>query len=578
MEKSSVKLNIGPWIIVGGIILTSSVWSMSVIAHTHIIRYMTWAGVTLLLLFMLIVRGELDFQILKQKIFVIFGFYILIASLSLLKAINFGEWFFDMSRLTLMAVYLYAATMYLKSADDIAKPFVLTVIGLGVYGLWLTKFGNYLPRYIANMGTRHLFSQFLLLLLPFCLSVKGKWRKWGILAASLVVLNILMTNSRAAIVALSISASITAAIFNRKAMCLILLAVLVIGSIFVINNRLYQRIANSKSAYYRFAVWKQTLRMTWDEFMVGAGNWRLAILPYSPGFLEENIGDSYYYLEAHNQYLEVLSEKSIFGLIAYVGLFFSVLWYAFKSGNVYVFMGITSYMFYVMFDNKQRAPHLMILMTLFALAITGYHQVKKVKLRWPLFIASGAVFLILVAYLSRFDMEKRFYRSQIARTKLNDPDTALRHLSYIPIFASIERHTMPYCWFRGDAYKAKGQLAEAVVEFGKAFKQNPNNIFVLMSLGEALFYSGFHDQSKEMYERVLEIVPGHKIATMNLILIEKGENYETVENSFINGSDSPTCCSACPAVGEGFRATSVKGCKESHKAIRGNGKGAKVDY
>lgn len=517
---TNVKLKIEPWIIAVGIIVTSSVWSMQTVHVSHIVRYISWCCVNLILLGVLIVRGSIDFSILRKRIFIAFGYLILISSISYVAAINFGEWFFDVSRLILMAIYLFCAVQCLSEIKEIAKPMVLTAIGLSVYGIWKTEGGAIMPAYIANMGSRPLFALYLLLLLPFCLVVDGPWRKWGTLGAILIIVNVFTVNSRAAMVALITASLLTAAVFNRRALCAVLVIVILAGVYISFDSDLWERIGNSESAYSRFAMWKQSLKMTNDKFLVGAGNWKFAILPYSTGFLEKNIGYSMFCIEPHNIYLHVLAETSIFGLIAYLFMFCTALYYTVKSNNPYVFMGIIIYMVFSFFSNKLRAPQLMLVMTFFALSITGSYKLKHTQIRCPLYIASVIVMIFLCAYSLRYDMERRFKSSQVAK-ELHDPNEEARQLSYIPIFATIEKETtIPYVWFRGDANKRKKDFANATKDFAKAYEQNPNNLFVLNSQGEALFYAGRIDDSLNMYKRSLEIRPGEAIATQNVKIIE----------------------------------------------------------
>lgn len=510
------KLKIEPWIIAIGIILTSIVWSMNVIPITHVIRYIAWCCVTIVLLTVLIIRGSVDFGILKKHIFVSFGYLILVSIISYVSAVNFAEWFFSVSRLILMGVYLFAATQCLTDIKQIAKPLILMAIGLGVYGIWKTRCGTVLPFYIANMGSRSLFTLYLLLLMPFCLCVKDNWRKWGLLATALIVMNVFACNIRTAMVALIGSMLITIFVFIDRKMAICGLLIIVVIAIALCFSPLVERIGNMESMLARNAAWKQSLQMTYDRFMVGAGNWKFAILPYSTGFLEKNVGYSNYYIEPHNTYLHILAETSIFGLIAYLCVFAAALSYAYRSKNVYVFMGIVIYMIFSVFEDKLRAPHLMIVMTFLALAIARNHELNKVKLRHPLFIAIAVIIGLTAIYIARFDMEVRFKNAQDA----NDPDVTIKELSHIPIFATTEEKTIPYVWFRGDAYKCKKDHANATKDFAEAYKHSPHNAFVLTSHAEALFYAGKHEESLVMYEKALVIKPNDKIAMSNVEIIK----------------------------------------------------------
>ena len=515
-------MKIALYILITGFLICSLVWTAEVERKSLTIRYITWSILAIVLAFVLIFKRN-DYSIIKSPLLVVFGIYLLYSIFSLFKAPNFGEWFFDISRIGLMIVTVFLLALFLEDISEFSKIFTIWLITLCVYGLWALVKGS---RYeVLNMGNLNLWSQYLILLSPFCLAAKGRWKIVGIFAFTLVVCNIFMAVSRAAIVALFVSSVVTAAIFNRKALCCILTISFIIGIFIHFSNTTYiQKLTNSSSAHSRFAAWKQTLKMTWDKYMVGAGNWKVGILPYSSGFIEPQLKGEYgriYMLEAHNGYIEVAAEKSIFGFMAYLGIFILGLFYSYRSKNPYVFMGILTYMVYVFFDDKQRAPILILLMILFALAIKGYHKPIEVSKLYIFTLPICMVVLVglLCGYLIRFDMEKRYLISKTALQE-GDYDTIIEELSYIPKIATLNKYTTPYVHCRGDAYRSKEMWKEAAMDFSQAYRENPYNVYVLLSLGEVTFYANKKEQSLKLYQKVLEIVPEHPIAVKNIKLIE----------------------------------------------------------
>ncbi len=524
------------WTIALGLIACSVVWDYSVIRHTLLLRFVVWSAVTIVLIGLLIFQRP-DFSILRRNIFFAFGVFVLISAISGLKAINFGEWYFDLERYILMFIYFAAVSLALKDGSEIAKPLIVTVICIGIYGAWQLHSGALYA--VATMGNRPLWSQYLLLMLPFCFMAKGWWRLVGYFGIAVIVGNLYLTFNRGAILALVVSSLVTVVIFKGKylicflrdniwpkdVMDLFLRASfsLAIATIFIIIWPFvnYDRLLNTSSLHARFATWKQTMIMTSEHFMVGGGNWKIAILPYSSGFIEPNIGLTQYYLENHNAPGEVLAEKSIFGLIAYLSIFGLGLFYTYRSRNTWVFMGILAYMVYVFFDYKQYAPQLMLLATLLALAVRGYHKkLPKLNLRFSLPVCLIVLGIVLYGYGVRYKMERNFNRAAIA-IRAGKTDKVIEELANIPKLATLEKHTAPYSWFLGDAYRAKGEKKKALSEFTKAYEANPNNIFVLLSFGESLFYAGYKDASLAMYKKALTIRPDNPIATKNIGLIRR---------------------------------------------------------
>lgn len=493
------------WIIAIGVVLTSMAWSASMVSQTDIIRYMVWTSVVLVVF----ASMKIDLKILSKGLFIALGYYILISILSYLRAMNFGEWFFDLSKVVLFGLTVYCVHMYLDRSV-MNRVFIITTIVVGVYGLWQIGIDKLEKNMIANMPSRHMFSLYLLLMTPFCLSAKGSWKKLGYAATTLAILNIGFLRTRTALLSLLCSILITAIIFYRKALIYALVLMILFG-VYIYTDR---TVLDTGSMQSRLCIWKQTMLMIKDNLFVGGGNWKIAILPYSAGFLEKYAGFLRFCTEPHNEYIQVLAEKSIFGLIAYLSMFVFALYYAVKGKKPYLFMGLIIYMVFVFFDNKKSPTPLFILAIYFGLAIKSVYRPCFVRIRRAGLLVPVIVMIMFTFYL-RFNTDICMLRSKTDKTV---------KLAITP-FATVDRCTTPYILSMCHDYKRKGDMDNALKYVAEAYRYNKYNSYVILSYAELLVGKGETEKAVKQYQRALAICPDNIVAQINLKRINENKIY-----------------------------------------------------
>ena len=70
---------------------------------------------------------------------------------------------------------------------------------------------------------------------------------------------------------------------------------------------------------------------------------------------------------------------------------------------------------------------------------------------------------------------------------------------------------------KGQFYLLNKQYSKAIEKFKKALGMNPNSASTLFYLGLAYEGSGYNEEAKEMYRKVLEIDPNHQEAKSHLM-------------------------------------------------------------
>lgn len=539
------------YILVSGVILCTTVRSVAVLDRSLTNRFIVWAGVTLLLAICILVRArKVDFSVFKRAIFYGFVGYAAMAFFSYSSDINQGDWVYETLKILLMLIYLGVACLILTDIKEIAKPLAVLAICLGIYGVWsLNKVyinGN-VTAGIATRGNKNMWAQLMLLLIPFCLSAAKEWKLIGIAGALLAVTNILMSDSRGAILALVISVVATAMVFNRRAFVICGIVGLVgITSIYCGRNTVYvNKMLNVESSKDRAATWRQTIKMTDDRFMVGAGQWKIAAGKYAAGFKQKLSFLSVFYNRPHNDFLWVMSELSIFGVACYSFIFLCALWYAIHGGNKLVFAGLVAYIVIAFVSYpKERASLSMIAMIYIALAVKSCHPTSKEPHEFSLneFLRHGqqhylyarpefklpvhiicVIGVIAISVLSlcfydfsvRYQMEIKAKKVHFAKeSRINE--IIIKELSHIPKLSTVDSHGIPYHYYRGIAYTVLGDDEKGMKDYGIAYTQNPWHFYNLLCLGQSFFKAGQPAKSIRFYEALLEIRPDYEDAKEDL--------------------------------------------------------------
>jgi tetratricopeptide (TPR) repeat protein len=273
---------------------------------------------------------------------------------------------------------------------------------------------------------------------------------------------------------------------------------------------------------------------------VGPGNWKINLARYgpvgSPGFAKIR-----FFQRPHNDYLWVLTEKGIFGLIAYLGIFAIVIFYALRTISITprhkrkekffalaMLWGIIVYMIdsFFSFPMERVLNFTFILLTMAALV--SVHENSRHSARRD--ISKPAKFAILIALLitvgfsgilgyirlrsevhTRIAME---YRAQ------NDWDNVIREIRLAESgLANLDPTSTPLAWYSGEAHFMLKEYDLAFDDYLRALKYNPNHPHVLNNLGTCFELRKEHDKAIEYYKRALIANPDFDETLINLAAV-----------------------------------------------------------
>jgi probable O-glycosylation ligase (exosortase A-associated) len=181
---------------------------------------------------------------------------------------------------------------------------------------------GYRPGFVV--GDPNYFAASALLCLPlafyFARSSTWRWMRWYCAAAVLLILaGITVSASRGGLLGLIVIVPFMIWHSKRRVLTFILVLALV-GAFLVFMptsglDRLRQTRTGDGAEEVRITLWKAAWKMFRDNPITGVGYTRFR--DYAPRYLDRDVGTGYL---VHNQYLELLAEMGLPGLLAYLGV------------------------------------------------------------------------------------------------------------------------------------------------------------------------------------------------------------------------------------------------------------------
>jgi len=516
------------YILILGIVLCTFASSDKVLEQGLSIRNIIWA-VLALVLFYVISSSKTVF--IKSPIFLVFFAFLLVTAISLFKAINVTEGYFEVGRVLVMLVFLYGISVILyeqENKDKLIIALIILALCIGIYGVYEYFTVTY-SRRLGFMSNRNLWSAAHLLLLPFCLYGLKRWRYLCIVAGTLLLFNIVTLMTRSVWASLLVSTFVTLLIFRKIPKIRVIVLILVVVGLFLYFGNYKRRIRGvigTDSLALRFQTWKQTLQMSRDNLLgVGAGNWKINVAKYGneyPGVASDGTkaqGERFF-LRPHNDGLWVLSETGVIGFGLYATIFLMSLYYSYKTKNMAMFFGIMCYLGFAFFSfPKERVFPSVILLVMIAIVIPKEKWIclSPQLVHFAKVLVTVLLLMTISLYAVKFKTEIMIRRVIDNRGRknwqevINIIDNEYSRLSTIdPIFAT------PIIFYRAEAYLYLGNYRQALEDFKRAYRQNPFHIYVISNLASCYAIQGFPKEAIEYYEETLRICPSFVAARNNL--------------------------------------------------------------
>jgi len=284
---------------------------------------------------------------------------------------------------------------------------------------------------------------------------------------------------------------------------------------------------------HRMKIWDITEKMIKDYPLqgVGAGNWKINAPYYYPGYQLNK--DQLNWLRPHNDYLWVLAEKGVFGLLAFLGIFAIAFIYLFKVFfslatpdkkvlSVFLFAGLSGYLSVSFFTFPlERINQQVYLAVLIAASTTLYHQELGKTTKTVGIKILGLATLIMLSYsilycTSVLKMETRVKQARILQERGRWQQMLELSKTIPATYRTIDAEAMPIAWYRGLSYANLNQTEKANLAYQEARKAHPTRIAVLNNLGQTYFKLGQYEQARNTFLEALAILPDYFEALVNL--------------------------------------------------------------
>ena len=577
-------------------------------------RFLVWSILVFGLVFMITMRINIyqtsfDFGILHRVIFPAFICYLAISGLSLIKAINLTDGLFEWLKLFLFTASFYLAVLIISIDRNgttilvrgiILLATVLSALGIcQYYGLAFTSIpGNYVI--YATLAHKNLYASALFLMLPFVLfgvfRFSRLWQFAGWIAIISISFSIVLARARTvwvAIIVATLAVGFLAIARHRKSIPLgwkkwlrynrsksvasfLFIFILIITLVHFKNEIVESPLSirenqvnitqltpfteplwSPSTLEERLLLWKISLTMAEANPLlgVGLGQWRLVFPAYSKiqKFRQSGNGQvEIFFQRPHNDYVWVLAETGITGLLFYLAILGIAIFYALKiflistdtdSRAMAIFMlyGTIGYLVVCFFSfPKERIVHNIFLVLMLASITSTYHRSfpRPNEFSFYKILTYNIISLLLLAIcifvgISRLNSEIHVKRALAAR-QTKDWQTLRSEIDKADSqFYRLDPSAVPLSWYRGIANHSMGQVGEAVNDFKKAYQIHPNHIHVLNNLGTGYAQTGDFEKAVEYYKKALEIWPGFTEARINLgVIYYHTGNFEEARRCF----------------------------------------------
>ncbi len=571
------------------IVLLPLLFSHKAIDPVLSIRLLAW---TIFMLIMVVpvwfgaIEKKLDFRFLWLGVFPVFLVYFLIVLISGFFALNLTESYFDFSKTFLSIVLLiFATAIFLNCADFqniITRGFVISTLIAGLNGVFQyfnispvqtdTELFSSLYEIGGIMGHKNQFAISLFLMLPFCIygvfAFKRTWLALSVLSLIIIFVNIVLLQTRSVWVAtvIFIFAVATILYFIGKpskekqfirwyknpvfiaAASFVAIATLVF---FLQTSETKSLIGYKISSLMqvdshdnegRLEVWGSTFDIIKKQPLtgVGAGNWKIHI----PVYIADKHGREFKnWKQPHNDFLWILSEKGIFGLLAYVGIFGLILRYGIAflrrhtgyHSRVFASLILAAIIGYLALAlvtfPYDRINHQVVLMIMFAAIISLYFKTSNDQKSIPkklLHATLGTILVVLImtlAYSITLWNASKNIRLVYAAIDQNNPAAVVRYATdAISKWVSIDQQTTPIYKHRGTANSMLGRQVQAIKDLEKAREAHPYHVNTLVNLATIYARENQLDQAIKYFEEASVLFPKNQstIKSLARAYYEKG--------------------------------------------------------
>jgi O-antigen ligase len=534
-----------------------------------------------------------DFSFLKLPVFIAAGLFLATIIFSFFQSIAITESLYVLSKIGIEVLFFVLTTYLLIQQVLTFSNLVKAVIAFSLMSLIIalyqvihlsrsnTDFFDTMLNVNATFGHKNLLASVLFLTFPFlfcAFNLEKKWKITAILAIVLSIIIVWLVQTKAVVLTILIFSFILFLFFLRqekqkadkkfvkKMLTLVTVFIAVASIITIMNRQKFSRLFDKKSTFERLGLWENSWEMMKEHPVlgVGAGNWQVYFPKYGLDkfSMKEVKNGITTFQRPHNDFLWVLCEMGILGLVAYVSVFVIILYYVIKllqqndesewSWSYAVFFAaVVSYLLIACIDFPlERIEHQLVVYLLFSIVVAQFYSTsrKPVAGQTMLNFAILGVLLFVPTFFSAIVCYKRYigeYHTQRLYgferisdwTRMNKESEKAMNAFY-----SMDPMSAPIYWYKGVALFSSGDTYAAKTSFETAYALHPYNIHVINNLASCYEQLKEHDKAEETYQKALAISSEFEEARLNLSAVYYNTQayckaFETIDKCDIHSKD-----------------------------------------
>ncbi|WP_445453675.1 O-antigen ligase family protein [Flavobacterium sp. 25HG05S-40] len=510
----------------------------------------------------------------RNPLFYAFGSFIVLNYISMYQSYIAGESHAPFSKLLLLFSFFVITTLLLYHNVLKENQLVTAVVFFGLITLLFPLYdiyektleGQHLLRQIAlisgTSGNKNLLSSILFLTLPFyCIGLQlGKKIKLVSVVGIVLTLFVLATiRTRVVLIACFIFFMLLVLYKIKRRFAIKKRYVIGSGFIFIlllflsytlffkskitqyqtshtnVTEHYIARLFSSKTLESRVLFWKNSLKMAKEHSVagVGLGNWQVQFPKYGLNeFTEVDIINGESTLQRpHNDFIWILSETGIFGLLAYLILFGVVFYQLYhlirkapslqeKWKFYFILCGLIGYIIISFFDFPyERIEHQVLLMLLFALVASTYSksiQTQEKHRSWLVYLLLIPIGYSFLVSFNRFSGEQHAVKMYAAKNNKNWSETIFESKKAANYFYPLDNTSMSLSWYEGIGHFNENRPEESEACFTKAYQLTPYNIQVMTNLASTYQINGKTEEAEALFKKALKISNRFDEAKLNL--------------------------------------------------------------